>query len=121
MKVTGTRARERRRDKRTTVRPITVELDGKSYETVDWSLGGFMIEPYEGDHMPGDRVYVRVTVYDGRDVYCHPIEVEVIRLDPKYGELGAHFLNIDDDTFTTLEGWIAGRLSRDALSDDGDG
>ncbi|MEE8332321.1 MAG: hypothetical protein V3R85_00620, partial [Alphaproteobacteria bacterium] len=60
MRVIGTKISERRRDKRLTVRPITIEFDGERYETLDWGLGGFLIEPYEGSHRPGDSLYIRV-------------------------------------------------------------
>ncbi len=116
MRVIGTRISERRRDKRLTVRPITIELDGKSYETLDWGLGGFLIEPYEGSHVPGDCLYVRITVDDGRHTHSHVVEIKLLRLDRKYGEFAANFINLDDDTFKTLEGWMSGRLSRDALN-----
>lgn len=116
MRVIGTRITERRHDKRLTVRPITVELDGKSYETLDWGLGGFLIEPYEGRHMPGDRLYVCIKIDDGQHTHSHVVEIQLVRLDRKYGEFAASFIDLDDDTFKTLEGWLSGRLSRDALN-----
>lgn len=117
MKVVGTRSRERRRNKRLTLRPITVEFDGKSYETADWGLGGFLIEGYAGSHMPDDCLYVTISVDDGRQSRRHIVEIKVIRLAHKHGELAANFINLGDDVFDTLEGWLSGRLTRDALND----
>ncbi len=119
MKVVGTKISERRRDKRLTIRPITIELDGTSYETLDWGLGGFLIEPYEGSHRQGDNLYVRVTIDDGQQTHSHVVEIDVTRLDRKYGSLAAHFINMGDETFKTLEGWLSGRLTRDALNSAG--
>jgi len=112
MKVVGTRPRERRRNKRLTLRPITVELDGRSYETTDWGLGGFLIEGYKGPHMPGDCLYVRLVVTAGERTVAHVVEVNVVRLSHKYGEFAANFVNLGDDVFYTLEGWMSGRLGR---------
>lgn len=113
MKVVGTRIRERRRDKRLTLRPITVELDGKSYTTTDWGLGGFLIEGYKGPHVPGDCLYVRIVVGEGRQAVKHVVEVRVIRLTHKYGEFAANFIDLSDDAFDALEGWLSGRLGRE--------
>ncbi len=116
MRVVGTKISERRRDKRLTVRPITIEFDGERFETLDWGLGGFLIEPYKGPHMPGDTLFVHVMVDDGRHTHSRMAEITVIRLDREYGEFGASFINMGDDVFAMLEGWMSGRLSRDALN-----
>jgi len=116
MKVVGTRTRERRRNKRLTLRPIAVEFDGKSYDTMDWGLGGFLIEGYEGRHIPGDCLYVTLVIDDGQKRHRHIVEIRVVRLAHKYGELAANFINLDDAAFDTLEGWLSGRLARDAMN-----
>ena len=69
MRVVGTKISERRRDIRLSVRPITIEFDGESHETMDWGLGGFLIEGYRGSHREGDTLYVRVNVDDGRKTH----------------------------------------------------
>lgn len=114
MKVVGTRIRDRRRNKRLTLRPITVEFDGNSYETMDWGLGGFLIEGYDGQHIPGDELYVTVAVDDGRQTRRHVVEIRVARLAHEYGELAASFIHLDEEAFDALEGWLSGRLTRDA-------
>ena len=41
--------------------PIRIDLDGKSYTTVDWSKGGFLIAAYEGPCRPGDHTLIDLT------------------------------------------------------------
>jgi hypothetical protein len=43
------RGAERRRDRRLPLPIFTVKLDGVTYQTMNWSLGGLLIEGYTGD------------------------------------------------------------------------
>ena len=117
MKVVGVRPRERRRDKRLTLRPLTVEFDGKSFETMDWGLGGFLIEGYYGPYMTGDCLHVRVVVDDGKRKFSHFVQVRIRRITRRSGKLAANFIDLDDAAFDTLEGWLSGRLSRDVMNE----
>ena len=42
------RGAERRRDRRLPLPIFTVRLDGVNYQTMNWSLGGLLIEGYRG-------------------------------------------------------------------------
>ena len=44
MKIIGIQLRNQRRDKRVSVMPIQIELEGEVYTAIDWSLGGFLID-----------------------------------------------------------------------------
>jgi hypothetical protein len=114
MKIVGVGAANRRRDKSVDVRPIQVELEGRRYETVDWSLGGFLIEGYQGDRRPGQPITVGLTVSAGGRVFEHVARAEIVRIHTDTGRLAANFTDLDAAAVDTLEGWLTGRLQRQA-------
>ncbi len=114
MKIVGTQLHNRRRDKRVSVMPIQIEIEGKSYTTTDWSLGGFLIEEYSGRLSAGDEIMVAIQVIAGAVEFSHVARAEVIRNDTRSGQLAANFLQLDNATIANLEGWLTGRLRRKA-------
>jgi len=104
--------KNRRRDHRVTIPPITLALDNQVYTTRDWSLGGFRVAPYGGVGLPGHMIPVVISVTVGRDVYRHEAKAEVVRINPRDRTLAARFTVIDASTIATLEGLITGRLRR---------
>jgi len=77
-------------DRRTFVRwtdpPLIVVLAGKSYESLDWSLGGIAIgEVPEADWHRGQLVDVKIGL--ARDT-LHGDRMEIVRYDPDTGCLG---------------------------------
>ena len=65
------RGAERRRDRRLPLPIFTVRLDGVTYQTMNWSLGGLLIEGYTGDRMGGDTVQIVRILHHSRDVPRH--------------------------------------------------
>jgi hypothetical protein len=62
------RGAERRRDRRLPLPIFTVRLDGVTYQTLNWSLGGLLIEGYTGDRMGGDTVQIDIKAKDANAV-----------------------------------------------------
>jgi hypothetical protein len=115
MKVVGVEMANRRRDKRVETWPILIELEGKFYPTVDWSLGGFRIEGYDGRRRRGEEITVGILVKAGTEQLSHVARAEIVRRDVRAGHLAANFFGLDNATVDTLEGWLTGRLRRRML------
>jgi len=98
---------ERRRDKRQLTPALGVSLDGASYRTVDWSLGGALVTDYFGPAGPGDQVDGTVQVLT--DTVSHPFRAVVIRRDSASGELALNFIELSDSAFSLLESVLMGR------------
>ena len=107
-----TKVEDGRRDKRIDAISLEIELEDRFYTTVDWSLGGFLIEGYEGRRRPGDDVTVGITVKVGEETYEHTAHAGVVRFVPGKNHLAARFLRLDAATVNTLEGHMTGRLRR---------
>ena len=107
-----TKVDDARRDRRIDTISLEIELEEQFYTTVDWSLGGFLIEGYEGRRQPGEVVTIGITVKVGEETYEHTARVGVVRLVPDKNQLAARFLRLDAATVNTLEGYMTGRLRR---------
>lgn len=112
MKIVGIQLSNRRRDKRISVVPIQIELEGKVYTAIDWSLGGFLIEGYAGRRRPGDEVMITLQVLASGVEFNHVAQAEVVRIDPLGKQLAANFVGLDAAALGDLEGWLTGRLRR---------
>ena len=98
---------ERRRDKRQLTPPLGVCLDGDSYPTVDWSLGGVLVSDYYGPAAPGDQVEGRVQILT--DTTSHAFKAVVVRRDSGAGELALNFTELSESAFSVLESALMGR------------
>ena len=56
MAISRTGLGERRKNRRVYARLITVDFDGEFYAAKDWSLGGFLIDGYDGPLEPAETV-----------------------------------------------------------------
>lgn len=114
MKIVGTEVSDSRRDKRVDTIAIEIEIEDTIYTTLDWSLGGFLVDGYQGDQQPGDEIIVGISVTVGDKEYCHVARAEIIRIEAASNQLAANFMGLDSATIGTLEGWMTGRLRRQA-------
>lgn len=118
MKVVGTTVNERRRNSRPKLPPIRIRFCGEPFTTTEWSLGGFLVEPYmdKQNLCPGDEITVDIFIdlETSEKVHTlqHTVQAEVARIDRRNGKLAAEFLAMDEAVIDTLEGWLTGRLRR---------
>ena len=112
MTIARTGSGERRKNKRLYSRMITVDFDGEFYATKDWSLGGFLIDGYEGALEPRQTVSVGIILEDGARTYEHAASVSVVRTDTDSQKLAARFEGLDEEVFDLHDGWQSGRLRR---------
>jgi hypothetical protein len=112
MAISRTGLGERRKNKRLYARMITVDFDGEFYATRDWSLGGFLIDGYDGALEPAQTVRVGIILEDGTRTYERAASASVVRTDRENQRLAAKFDAMDDDAVDLLDGWQSGRLRR---------
>ncbi len=103
---------ERRRHKRLGKHVITLELDGQFYSTMDWSLGGFSVDGYQGSLQPGNLVPVTIVLETGHQTYEQTVLACIVRNDDNGQKLAAKFNELGSETIDLLDGWQTGRLQR---------
>ena len=111
-KIIGYALPDRRRDRRVMMPPIQIEIAGEEFTTVDWSLGGFLAGPYDGDLKKGDRVRVTIIATVRGELRRHAAGAEVIRDGKDDGLLAAKFDRLDEHAIDTLERVIMERMHR---------
>ena len=112
MSVVQTGRAERRRHKRFGKHVITLELDGQFYSTMDWSLGGFSVDGYQGSLQPGNLVPVTIVLETGHQTYEQKVRACIVRNDDNGQKLAAKFNELGSETIDLLDGWQTGRLQR---------
>ena len=84
-------ASSRRRHYRLTV-PLTIVYKGKSYNTRDWSLGGFCLEKFEDRELSsGDVIDLSVKIPFQGFIIEAPHKAKIIRADYENGTLACEF------------------------------
>ena len=105
------RGAERRRDRRLPLPIFTVRLDGVTYQTMNWSLGGLLIEGYTGERAAGDIVQIEIKAKDNTADFRMRIAVKVIRVQP--GEtIALQFEAMSPEIYEFFERCFANRFKR---------
>lgn len=112
MKISGITGAEKRRDKRSTARPLDVAFDGLRLTASEWSLSGFRIVGYRGEREPGDRLDVKLHFGTEDDAVSRPMKIEIVRVNGAAEALAARFVHLDDTTYDMLEAWVSGARRR---------
>jgi hypothetical protein len=102
---------EVRQDRRYPVPPIVVAIDGIEYSTINWSLGGFLLNGFYKPAATGQTISGTLCLVD------RPETVEftgtVIRTDtPDRGNLAVRFDDLGERGLTILDRVIARRMFR---------
>lgn len=92
---------DRRHHRRIYDRPIEVEVEGKHYDTLDWSLGGFRINGYHRLLEIGERLSGKIGPVDG--IRPGDFIVEIIRTTDD-GDVGVRFIEISAEIFLAMSG-----------------
>ena len=105
------RGAERRRDRRLPLPLFSVRLDGVVYQTLNWSLGGLLIEGYSGERAAGDTVQIDIKAKDSAADFRMKIAVKVIRAVP--GEsIALQFEAMSEAIYEFFERCFADRFKR---------
>lgn len=81
--------------------PIAVSFGGERYQTLDWSLGGFRIQGYEGDLLAGHEFKLDGVGFDVENVYSLSVDCKVVR--SQEGQLAASFVGLSTEAYDALE------------------
>lgn len=89
---------------------ISVTFAGRTYSAVDWSLGGLMIEGYDGKLTPGGLFTIEEIGPEGGRMAPVEVRARVVRVDPVTRQLVVSFLDINDSAYRLLQGFMAQRI-----------
>ena len=81
---------------------LVVRVDGKTYKTVNWSMGGLLIEGYKGGLTTGALVTVAAIGETTKNLTDVCIRARVIRSDQEVGYIAVNFLGLDQSAFGLL-------------------
>lgn len=84
--------REKRKDRRILFPLLSIRVEGLTFETVNWSFGGFMVEGCDTEFMVGDGVSGSV----GWNGVSFPFTGRVSRFGGDMKELAVSFIDISD-------------------------
>ena len=89
-----------RRHERDSESVLSLTIDGLTHNTVNWSLGGCLIEGYEGVLSAGSLIITTIRQWDR--VVTVDVRARVIRAHPQAHELVIGFLDKDVRAFRFL-------------------
>jgi hypothetical protein len=93
-------AADRRADVRITSPALSVDLDGRDFETRDWSLGGFLIRGIPRHFEVGDSLQGQLGPLSSET--RAPFRGRVIRVDRMSDSVAIRFDELGDDAFDLL-------------------
>ena len=98
-----TKQPERRSSERAFEPELCVALNGKTYRTVNWNMGGFLIDGYKGRLTPGALVTVSAIGESPKKMTDVSVSARVVRSDHDAGLLVVNFLDIDQPAYNLLK------------------
>jgi hypothetical protein len=98
-----------RRHARSGSSSLGLTLHGRAYAAADWSLGGVLIEGYEGGLTPGALLTVDEIGIEGGDMTPVAIRARVSRVDAALDHVVINFLDVDDAAYRILRDLMARR------------
>lgn len=100
----------RRTNRRQTNRTLCVVTRGRPYQTLNWSLGGMLLDGYDGVLSPGETFEIDAIGLAGGRSWPVMIQARVVRVGGQTGmELAAQFLTLSAPAFDFLEGVLLRR------------
>lgn len=97
---------ERRESKRQADPSLAVKIDGKTYKTTNWSMGGMFIEGYEGTLTTGALVTVGAFGASIKKLTDVNVRARVINADQEKKYISINFLDLDGPAFGLLKEFI---------------
>lgn len=101
-KIAGKSVPYHRRDQRVAVPAINVAFHGKRYQTVDWGLGGFKIDTYDGNLKKDEKFVVTgIGAADEDDLISVHIECRAVRRNHEV--FSGAFTELRDNAYEIIE------------------
>jgi hypothetical protein len=101
---------ERRRHERFTAPAVTLAFNGGRHTTESWSLGGFVVDGYQGSLSAGALISVEGICTPGSEMTPIEVRARVVRIDRKEKRLVVSFLDLDGRAFSVLKDLMAERM-----------
>ena len=101
-------AAQRGRTGRALYREAAIKIDSKTYPVVDINTQGFVVEHYEGDLVPKQRVYFDLLIQMGEREDMYRTEAVVVRVKDKI--LVCRFEDLRRDAHRAIEQLVASRV-----------
>lgn len=105
----GGKPRQQRRDTRIESPVIRVQIEGKAYRALNWSLGGVLIG-YDGTLREGDSFTIFGIGLEYGGLVRVSVPARAVRV--RDGALAASFVELDGHAYAVLEALLMRRLSR---------
>ena len=106
--VTDSKDQNRRLLERQSDPAIKLKIAGKTYVCVNWSLGGFLIEGYEGGMTTGSLLSIEgMGAATAKNMTKVAVSARVIRADSEAGNLALNILDIDSPAYNLLQEQMA--------------
>lgn len=105
------RGPNKRKDKRLPLPVFTVKIDGESYSTINWSLGGLLVSNYVGNAFVDQEVMIDVKAKDDADFNLQ-IAAHVVRHDAERQELALQFDEMTPQIYKFFEQCFSKRFRR---------
>jgi hypothetical protein len=91
--------REKRKDRRILFPLLSIRVEGMTFETVNWSFGGFMVEGCHAELTVGDRISGTL----GWDGVRFPFIGRITRIGGEMKELAVSFVDVSDAALLYLD------------------
>ncbi|MDY0881702.1 PilZ domain-containing protein [Dongia soli] len=106
------RGPEKRKDKRLLLPVFTVDLNGTTCSTVNWSLGGLLISDFVGELKEDSIITAEIKAKDSQaDVHLR-LPARVIRHDSQTGEVALKFEQMDPQIYDFFEQCLSRQFKR---------
>lgn len=112
MGFTKVRGPEHRRDKRMPLPVFSVRISGQTCETLNWSLGGLLIENYDGHLLVEMPVEIEIKIKDEHAEFDMKIEAKVVRNDRENCRLAVKFESLSPTIYDFFERGFSRRFHR---------
>ena len=106
----GTKPRQPRRNTRVESPVLRIQIEGRSYRTVNWSLGGVLIAAYEGGLVEGDSFTIAGIGLEQGGFVGVSVPARVVRI--KDGHLAGCYSELGGRAYDVLEALLMRRAFR---------
>ena len=106
------RGPEKRKDKRLPLPVFSVKIDGQTYSTVNWSLGGLLISDYDGTAVDDQPIRIDIKAKDEGAEFKLRISARVIRNRTDRRELAVKFEEMNPQVYDFFEQCFSRRFKR---------
>jgi hypothetical protein len=112
MGFTTVRGAEHRRDKRMPLPVFTVRIAGQICDTLNWSLGGLLVENYDGHLLVEMPVAIEIKIKDEHAEFEMKIDAKVVRNDRENRRLAVKFEQMSPAIYDFFERGFSKRFQR---------